>query len=174
MSVSGWRAPAPAWHRLGGDVLGVRDRGWLAFDVDVRQPGEPPGQVPVTVAEELHRGGDDDRADNRGVDEQGDRDAKAHLLEGDELTGGEAGEDDDDDQRRAGDQPRRGADAVDDAVAGAAGQGVALADAAEQEDLVVHAEPEQDAEQKDRDPRIDALDLPETEDVGAHALDETP
>ena len=41
-------------------------------------------------------------------------DAEAHLLEGDELTRGEAGEDDDDDRRGAGDQPGGGRDAVDD------------------------------------------------------------
>ena len=48
-------------------------------------------------------------------------DAEAHLLEGDELARGEAGEDDDDDRRGAGDQPGGGRDAVDDRRQGAAG-----------------------------------------------------
>src|SRR5215217_2439470 len=48
--------------------------------------------------------------------------------------------------------------------------GVSLVDAAEQEHLVVHREPEQHAEQEDRDPRVDPLDLGEAEQVGADAL----
>src|SRR5262249_47309445 len=51
------------------------------FVVELRQPAELPGQVPVTLAEQLHRGGEQDRADERGVDQDRDREPDAHLLE---------------------------------------------------------------------------------------------
>src|ERR671928_210307 len=85
------------------------------------------------------------------VDRQRHRDAETHLLEGDEVAGGEADEHDDDDQRGAGDQARGGAHALDQAVRRAPRLRVALADAAEQEHLVVHGQPEQHAEQEDGD-----------------------
>ena len=47
---------------------------------------------------------------------------------------------------------------------------VALADAAQQEDVVVHREAEEDGEQEDRQPGLDALDLLEAEQAGADAL----
>jgi hypothetical protein len=46
--------------------------------------------------------GDEQQAHERGVQGEGDGDAEAHLLEGDELAGGKAGEDDDDDRGGAG------------------------------------------------------------------------
>ena len=47
---------------------------------------------------------------------------------------------------------------------------VALADPAEQEDLVVHREPEQHREEEQRHPRLDDVDLLEAEQLGADAL----
>ena len=145
-------------------------RGRAAFDLQVGQPLEPARQVPVAFAEQAHGGGDEQQADERRVECERDGDAEAHLLEGDELAGGEAGEDDDDDRRGAGDQARGGGHAVDDRAGGVAGRAPALVDAAEQEHLVVHREPEQHAEQEDRDPGVDALDLREAQQIGADAL----
>jgi hypothetical protein len=56
--------------------------------------GEPAGEVPVGVAEQGHGGGDEEGADDGGVEEDGDGQAEARLLEGDQFAGGEAGEDD--------------------------------------------------------------------------------
>ena len=54
--------------------------------------------------------------------------------------------------------------------AGVAGVVEALLDAAEQEDLVVHREPEQQAEEEQRHPGLDRVDLGQAEQVGADAL----
>ena len=45
-----------------------------------------------------------------------------------------------------------------------------LPDPAEQEDVVVHREPEEDAEQEQRDPGVDAGDLLEAEDSAPIAV----
>ena len=50
------------------------------IDADLRQPLQPTGQVPVPVAEELHRRRQQDRADDRGVDEHSHAQAQAELL----------------------------------------------------------------------------------------------
>ena len=42
-------------------------------------PAQPGGQVPVALAQEFHRCRHKDGADDRGVDQQRDRDAEAHL-----------------------------------------------------------------------------------------------
>ena len=47
---------------------------------------------------------------------------------------------------------------------------VALADATQQEDLVVHRQAEEHGEQEDRHPGLDSVDLPEAEEVRADAL----
>src|SRR4051794_23164896 len=52
----------------------------LAGVLELRQPTQPVRQVPVPVAEELHRRGQQHRADDRGVDQDGGREADAHLL----------------------------------------------------------------------------------------------
>ena len=80
-----------------------------------------------------------------------DRDAEAHLLEGDRVPHREAPEDGDDDQRGAGDEASSRSDAKGDGVR-VAGL-LQLADATEQEHLVVHREPEEDGEQKQRNSR---------------------
>ena len=57
-----------------------------------------------------------------------------------------------------------------DRVGRVAGLRVALADAAEQEHLVVHREPEQDREEEERHPGLDDVDLLEAEEPGADAV----
>ena len=52
----------------------------LTLDIDVgEQPVEPPGEPPVLVTEELHGGGHEQHADDRGVEEDRDGEADAHL-----------------------------------------------------------------------------------------------
>ena len=97
-------------------------------------------------------------------------DAEADLLGLDEVAGGEADEDDDDDQRRAGDHPRRRRHGVLDRTRVVTGLQVPLTDPAEQEDVVIHREPEQDREQEDRHPRGHRRHLTQAEELVADAL----
>jgi hypothetical protein len=77
------------------------------LDLDVGGPPKPSGQVPAAVAEQAQGAGQDDQADERGVQEQGDGDAESHLLEHDELSAGEAAEHGDDDEGGTGGRPAR-------------------------------------------------------------------
>src|SRR5438552_5821931 len=106
------------------------------------EPPEPWRKVPVAVAEQAHGGGDQDEPHERGIERKGNGDAEAHLLEGDELARGEPDEHDDDDRRRASDEPSGRGDAMNDRVARVSSLAPTLMDAAEQEHLVVHREPE--------------------------------
>jgi hypothetical protein len=45
-----------------------------------------------------------------------------------------------------------------------------LTDAAEEEHLVIHGQPEEDGEEEERHPRLDHVDLLEAEEAGADAL----
>ena len=131
-----------------------------------------------STAEEVHGGGEHDRADDRRVDQQCDGDAESHLLEHDQLAACEAGEHGDDDQRRARDDSRGRGDAEDDGLRGRVASSerlapklvVAFLDPAEQEDLVVHREPEQHGEEEERHPRLDRVDLVEPEDAGGDTV----
>ncbi len=76
--------------------------------LDVRQPAELLRQVPVAVAEQLHRGREQDRPDQRGVDEDRHGEADAQLLEHDRGERREDAEHRDHHDRRARDR----ADAV--------------------------------------------------------------
>ena len=58
--------------------------------VDLGQPVEPAREPPVPVAEELHRCGEQDGADDDGVDQDGDGEANTDFFHGD---GAEAAED---------------------------------------------------------------------------------
>src|SRR6266540_3780734 len=142
----------------------------MSLDIEVRKPLEPARQVPVPLAEQLHRCGHKHRADERRIDQQRDCDPEPHLLEHHEVACREAREDGDDDQRGARDDARRRADPVRDRVGVVARLRVALADAAEEEHLVVHGQSEEDCEEKERHPRLDHVNLLEAEEAGADAL----
>ena len=59
-----------------------RDRRVLPLDVDARQdPVEPLREVPVAVAEQLHRRGNEHHAHDRRVDEHRDGEAEAEQLQ---------------------------------------------------------------------------------------------
>ena len=110
------------------------------------------GQVPVPVAEQLHRRRQQHAADDRRVDQHGGGEADAHLLEVEERQGDEDREHADHHDRGAGHGPGGGRDPLPDGLVGAHPAVVELADPGEDEDVVVHREPEQDHEQEQRQP----------------------
>ena len=83
---------------LGGLGGGGHD---LRLVVELRQPAELLRQVPVALAQELHRGGQEDAPDDRRVDEDRDREAHADLLEDDRREDREDPEHGDHDDRGA-------------------------------------------------------------------------
>jgi hypothetical protein len=52
----------------------------MSLDVEVREPLESAWQVPVALAEQLHRCGHEHRADKRRVDQQRDGDPEPQLT----------------------------------------------------------------------------------------------
>src|SRR4029453_10010457 len=115
-------------------------------------PGEPavePGRhPPVPAPDQPHHGRHEDGPDQGGVDQHGHGQAEAHLLERHQAAGGEGGQHRPHDQRRRGDGAGRALEAVGDGQLVVARAQVLLPDPAEQEDLVVHGQPEQDREQE--------------------------
>src|SRR5580704_13355231 len=142
------------------------------LDLEVGQPSEPSRQVPAAVAEEAQGAGENDHADERGIQQQSGGDAEAHLLEHDELPAGEAAEHHDDDKGGPGDDPGGGRDSVGDRLAGGAGLVIALLDPAHQEYLVVHGQGEQDREEEQGHPGVDGGHLLEPEDARADPVQE--
>ena len=84
--------------------------------VEPRQPLEPLRQVPVPVAEQLHRRRQEHGADDRRVDQDRRREPDAELLEERHRERAEDREDADHDDRGAGDDAGGGLDAVRDRV----------------------------------------------------------
>jgi hypothetical protein len=121
------------------------------------------GAVPGPLAEDGQHRRHQHHADHGRVQQQRHGHAHAHLLEHHQVPGGEAAEHDHDDQGGAGDDPGGGADPDHHRASGVAGLGVALVDAAEQEHLVVHGQPEQHREQEQRYPGLDRVDLLQAE-----------
>ena len=87
------------------------------------------GGPPVAFAEELHGGGHEEGADDGGVDEDGDGEPDAELFDGQDFTGGEAGEDDDDEEGGGGDDTSAALQADGDGEVAVAGLVVHLFDA---------------------------------------------
>src|SRR3954453_3812053 len=83
--------PAPPEGCLCGGRLGNGNHGGVAV-LETRQPAEPARQVPVGVAEQLHRRRQQHCADERCVDEHRGCEADAHLLEVEERERGEDAE----------------------------------------------------------------------------------
>src|SRR5262245_29318112 len=89
-------------------------QGGAALDVEAgEQPVQPARQPPVPVAEQLHRGGYQDDADDGGVDQHGAGQADAEHLDDRILAQHEGGEHADHDERRRCDHPGGGGDALD-------------------------------------------------------------
>src|SRR6266702_117545 len=115
----------------GGDPQDARCGGW-----------EPP----VPAAEDPDEGGHQQGSDDYGVEEDSGAQGGGEHLDGG-LGGGWRGEEDEEeDQRGAGDQSPGPDDAGHDGVVRRAGGVVFLADAGQDEHLVVHRQPEQEGE----------------------------
>ena len=108
-----------------------------------------------SVAEELHRRRQQHAADDRRVEQDRRREPDAELLEHQHRERCEDGEDTDHDDRGARDDARGRLDPVRDRLVGGQAALDRLTDPAQQEDVVVHREPEQDHEQEQRDNRVD-------------------
>ena len=122
----------------------------MAEPEPVGQPPERPRRPPVPAPEQAHGRGDKQHADDRGVDEHGDCHAHADALDRDRFGERKGREDDDHDERRAGDHPGRPRQALGDRGAVVVRASVGLLDARQEQDFVVHRQPEQDAEHDDR------------------------
>jgi hypothetical protein len=102
------------------------------------------------AAEERDRGGNEQRADDRGVEQDAGAEAGGDHLR---LRRGGAchrDEREEEDQGGARDEPTRAANALDDGGLGGPRRVVGLAHPGEDEDLVVHREAEQEREHHQR------------------------
>ena len=138
--------------------------------LQVRQPLEPLRQVPVPVAEQLHARRQEDRPDDGRVDQDRRGEPDPELLEDHRLKGAEDGEHADHHDRRARHDPRRGLDPVRHRRLRVHAAVVALTDPAEDEDVVVHRQPEEDHEEEDREERVDPAGELEAEEPLAPAV----
>ena len=122
---------------------------------DDRQPGrDPAGQPgrhpPVPVAEETHGGRYEEGPHDGRVERDGYRHAEAERLDEHDLREDERAGHDDHDEGRARDDPAAALEPACDRRAVVGAGVIGLLHAAEQEDLVVHRQAEQDAEEDDR------------------------
>src|SRR5581483_4206644 len=146
-------------RRRGASVAGERPPAGPAragaLGRERREPFEPAREVPVALAEELHRGGHEHGSHHGRVDEHGDRQAEAHQLHHQQAERREQAEDRDHDHRGARHGAGRARDREPHRVVGRGAGVVQLLDAAQDEDVVVHREPEEDDEQEERKPAHD-------------------
>src|SRR5215510_15209454 len=136
----GWRASAVGMGLLGGGG----GRG------DPQDAGCGGGEPPVPPAEGPDEGGQQQRADDDGVEEDPRAQGGGEHLDGG-IGGGRQGEEgEEQDEGGTGHQPPGPADAADHGLVGRAGGVMLLADAGEDEYLVVHRQPEQEREGQPR------------------------
>src|SRR4029078_5294290 len=76
-----------------------------AGGADPQRAADALGQIPVPAPEELHRGRDENRPDDRAVEPDRARQAQPELLQPDEAAGHEPDERGHHDDRRRGDDP---------------------------------------------------------------------
>src|ERR1700761_6449559 len=134
----------------GGFVAPVQ--GACAARAGTKDPRERGGQPPVPASHEGDEGGDEQGADDDGVEEypggEGGGDDPDELVgraaQGQERHG--------DDHGGAGDEPPGPRQSGDDRLVGGTRAVVLLADAGKHEDLVVHGQPEQAGEHDDGNP----------------------
>ena len=136
----------------------VRRRRWRGSH------SQPAGQVPVALAQQGHGRGQQDRAHDRGVDQDRHAEADAGLFDGHLRERGEDGEHRHHDRCRARDDARGRSHALPDRVLVGQPAIVQLLDTAEDEDVVVHRQPEQEREQEERQPVRDRAGRGEVED----------
>ena len=128
----------------------------VPLERDVREdPVEPARQPPGLVAEQRDHRGRDDQAHEEHVDQDREAEAEAHHLAHHVGLGDEGEEHGGHDQAGEQDHLADPRHAVDHGVTRTVALVVGLVHAREQEDVVVHAQAEQDREQHDRDERDD-------------------
>jgi hypothetical protein len=98
------------------------------------------------LSEDGDERGDEQGTDDGGVEQDPGAEGGGHDLEVGFGAGGQGGEGEEHDERGPGDQPSGAADALGDRGAGGAGAVAFLADAGEDEDLVVHGQAVQEGE----------------------------
>src|SRR5215475_15432144 len=171
--MSGRTGGRPAWRSIVWLMLVACRQSWMRYRlgwpvwmrasaVSMRLPcgggggGDPQdagggsGEPPVPPAEDPDEGGQQQRADDDGVEEDPRAQGGGEHLDGGVGGGGQGEEGEEEDERGAGHQPPSPADAADHGLVGRAGGVMLLADAGEDEYLVVHRQPEQEREGQQR------------------------
>ncbi len=167
---SGWRSPSSSKRGQPGEELRAPPPLVSCLRVlHARQARESGGQPPVVAVEDRHQRRHEAGANDGRVDEHGERESDAELLQPGDLAGDEAGEGGDHDHGRSGDDPPRPLEPVRDGARVVVDVVPRLAHARDEEDLVVHREAEEHREQEDRDPALDLRHAVEAEHVGADA-----
>ena len=130
---------------------------------DGRMRSSQRGSHQFHSCEHRHQRGHQNQPHHGGVDGDRHRARDAELRDQRHAREREADEHRDHDQRRAGDGAGAGAHAVGDGVAGVVGLQEPFADAGQQEDLVVHRQPERHREHQRRDRAVQRRDRPEAQ-----------
>src|SRR5215218_7139680 len=153
-----WTAPLPRGSGTGMQraypllVLrpGRRGRALLDQPEAVMQPPHGRRRPPVPAAHELHGRRHQQHPDHGGVEQDRDGHAEAHLLDGQQLPGGEAEEHDHDQGRGRGDDPPGALQAEGHGPVVVAGLVPGLLDPRQQEHLIVHGQAEGEHEDQHR------------------------
>src|SRR5438067_3106158 len=164
------RAGGPTRYLCGSGRRPGRRRGRELVLFKPRKPLEPFGQVPVPLAEQLHRRRQQDASDECGVNQDRRCEPDAELLEDQHREGGEDRKDGDHDDRCARHYSGGGLDPVRDRLIHARATVERLPDPADDEDVVVHREAEQDHEQEQRRDGVDPGGGAEAEEALADAV----
>ncbi|MEH3054619.1 MAG: hypothetical protein PGN13_11545 [Patulibacter minatonensis] len=141
------------------------------LELGVREPTiQPSRELPGALAHQLHERRHEEEPDHRRVDEDRAREADADQLQEHLVVEREGPEHGDHDRGGGRDHAGGGGEALRHRARRIAMRGVELADAADEEHLVVHREPEQDREHQHRDEGWDrhlAMDPDELADRAA-------
>ena len=139
--------------------------------LDAKNARGPVREPPVPAAEDRNGRGREDAADDRRVDQDSTAEREGEDLGFGARLGAERDEREPEDQRGARDEPAGAADALDDGGLRRAGAVVCLPHPADDEDLVVHRDAEEEGEDDDRHLDVDRLCRLDAEDlVGPEAL----
>src|SRR5829696_9050251 len=125
---------------------------------------------PVPIAQDPHRGRDEEDADNGRIHEDGDGKPQADGFGRGDAGEGERAGDDDNNGGRGGNYAGGRYEALGDASGVRFAMLVGLADTREQEDLVIHRDPKDRAEHQDRYRRIYKTQRREAEETGEVAV----
>ena len=153
-AISG-RLARDVFRRRGVSLSGALPSGW-ALRGDPRQhPVQPPRQPPGVAAQQRHDGRHQQQAHHGRVDQHAERQSQAQHLDHDVVGQDEGGEDADHDEGGAGDDPGGDLQRVRDRAPAVPGADPRLVHPGEQEDLVVHAQAEDDGEHHHRHVALD-------------------